>query len=242
MLRSASVAGCLLALLWGGPADGSAQEPGFRGWVSLLPEGRAGWLENENRINQLCQETNNLDACYRAHLAPGVEIHDLRRDPDPSAEVVGQIIVTIVPGRGLTSHYRPVGEAGAAAFTPDVYLQDWGYGPPFFHQTFLEERGRWYLLPPGPWDEPVWLDGRAGNLAELSISTGDIVELDGQGLVVLEASSRTLSVRPEQAADMWCQEGDPPPLRESEPSLLEWDDLVDGEGHLRVGPKYMKGC
>ncbi|NNF29256.1 MAG: hypothetical protein HKN73_18670 [Gemmatimonadetes bacterium] len=232
----------ILALLSGDVTEGAAQETGFRGWVSLLSDGRAGWLENENRIGDLCRDAEDLGACYGTHLAPAVDIYDLRPSPDSSAEVLGQIVVAAVPGRGLTSHYRPAGEGRAMAFTTDVYLKDWGYGPPFFHQTFLEERAGWYLLPADPWERPVWLDGNAPGLAELRISTGEIIELRGEGFLVLEATPRSLTMRPEQDADMWCQEGDPPPLRETAPRLMDWDELVDERGHLLIRPKYMKGC
>lgn len=219
------------------------QQTGFRGWISLVAEGRVGWLENENRLDELCREGGDLNACHRAHLAPAIDVYSLRTDPDSSSEVVGELIVTAVPGRGLASYYRAASATQAVLFTPDVFLQDWGYGPPYFHQTFLEERDGWYRLPIDPWNTPVWLDGNAvGGLFELRLRAGDIIELGGQGFYVLDTAERALSVRPEQDADMWCEAGDPPPLRPAEPRLLEWRDLVDDRGHLLVSPKYMKGC
>jgi hypothetical protein len=98
-------------------------------------------------------------------------------------------------------------------------------------------------LPADPWNTPVWLDGTAvGGLSELRLQAGDIIEFGGQGFYVLQTTERTLSVRPEQDADMWCEAGDPPPLRPAESRLLEWLDLVDDRGHLLLSPKYMKGC
>ncbi len=244
MRRStATLLACLVTVGATGSAPALAQELPFRGWVSLVTHDRLGWLENENRVSQLCGSAPDVGACYAEQLAPAVEVHDLRRRPDPTSEVAGQLVVTIVPGRGLTAHFREAAGAPAAAFTPDLFLQDWGYGPPFFHQTFVEERDGWYRLPSDPWDEPVWLDaGVVGGLTEQTVQTGDIVELDGEGLTVLGTTERTLTVRPEQDADMWCREGDPPALRPAEPTVLEWSDLLDARGHLRLRFRYMKGC
>jgi hypothetical protein len=237
------VAACVLGSLLGYTNPSSAQGLGFRGWVSLIAESPLGWLENENRLGELCREARDLDTCYSSYLAPAVEAYSLRTAPDSASKVVGQLIVTVVPGRGLTSHYRPASESKAVVFTPDVFLQDWGYGPPYFHQTFLDERDGWYRLPADPWDTPVWLDGTVGEgFSELRLRAGDIVELGGQSLYVLQTTERSLLVRPEQDADMWCEAGDPPPLRPAESKLLQWDDLVDDRGHLLVRPKYMKGC
>ena len=234
---------CMLGSNLGWTDAAFAQEMEFRGWISLIPAGRVGWLENENRLGALCPGEGDLDTCHGSHLAPAIDVYTLRTHPDSAAEVVGELIVTAMPGRGLASYHRAATATQALWFTPDVFLQDWGYGPPFFHQTFLEERDGWYRLPADPWDTPVWVDAKAsGGLPELRLQAGDIIEFGGQGFYILHTAERTLSVRPEQDADMWCEAGDPPPLRPAEPQLLEWRDLVDERGHLLVRPGYMKGC
>jgi hypothetical protein len=243
MRRVSILVACVLGTSLSWSDTSFAQETGFRGWISLVAEGRVGWLENENLLRELCREDGDLDVCYRTHLAPAIDVYSLRTRPDSSSDVVGELIVTAVPGRGLASYYRATSATQAVLFTADVFLQDWGYGPPYFHQTFFEERDGWYALPADPWNTPVWLDGTAvGGLSELRLQAGDIIEFGGQGFYVLQTTERTLSVRPEQDADMWCEAGDPPPLRPAESRLLEWLDLVDDRGHLLLSPKYMKGC
>lgn len=242
VVRNAGWTSAVLSLCLLTTTSVSAQNVPFRGWVSLVADGRAGWLENENRIGQLCSDGTELEACYREHLAPAVDVLEMRASPGPDGDVVGHVIVSAVPGRGLSAHYRALDATQSLFFTPDLYLQDWGYGPPYFHQTFTEEQGGWYRLPEGPWDRAVWVSGASGGLDELVLVQGDIVDLDEQGFLILGTSERALRVRPEQDADAWCREGDPPPLHSAEPIEWGWADLVDDRGHLRIRPKYMKGC
>jgi hypothetical protein len=51
-----------------------------------------------------------------------------------------------------------------------------------------------------------------------------------------------LRVRPEQDADMWCDAGDPPPLAAWRERRIPFDELFDGQRHLRISYKYMRGC
>ncbi|MGD8727993.1 MAG: hypothetical protein PVH40_10130 [Gemmatimonadales bacterium] len=192
---------------------------------------------------ELCASAADLTECYRKHLSPLVAVHTLYVSPDASSTSVGDVIVAAVPGRGLTAYYRPEGSAQATQFTPDIYLQDWGYGPPYFHQTFSDSHDGWYRLPPDPWSTPVWLDASAvDGLSELRLRSGDIVQVGVESFYVLRTTGRSLVLRPEQDADMWCEAGDPPPLDPAEPRVYEWNDLIDDRGHLVVRPKYMKGC
>ena len=98
-------------------------------------------------------------------------------------------------------------------------------------------------MPPDPWDGPVWMD-RAGDAVPsiLEVQAGDILELSGRGMFVVSATADALELRPEQPADMWCREGEPPPLVPAEPTVHSRAELVDARGHLTIRPKYMKGC
>lgn len=66
MVRRVSILlACVLGPGLGYTDTAFAQETGFRGWVSLIAEGRLGWLENENRLGELCREARDLDTCYQ---------------------------------------------------------------------------------------------------------------------------------------------------------------------------------
>ena len=172
-------AACLAMLV----APSASAQPGFPGWVGLYAPSRLAWLENENRISELCSNA------------------------------------------------------------PDLYLQDFGYGP-YFHQTFVRRQGDWFLLPRNPWATEVWLHrpGEQAQASVIDVQAGDIIELNGEGMVVVAAESDALSLCSEQPADLWCEEGDPPALVAVTPSRLTRPELLDGDGHLVIRPKYLKGC
>ena len=121
-------------------ATGANAQNGFRAWVGLYDPAHLGWLENENRFGQLCTDSSTLTDCYSEHLAPLVSVYPLHIEPDSSSRRSGDLIVAAVPGRGLSSHFRVAGSRQATPFTPDLYLQDWGYGL-YFHQTVAAQSG-----------------------------------------------------------------------------------------------------
>lgn len=108
--------------------------------IRSLEIARKGWLENENRLGELCTDSSTLTDCYSEHLAPLVSVYPLHIEPDSSSRRIGDLIVAAVPGRGLSSHFRVAGSRQATPFTPDLYLQDWGYGL-YFHQTVAAQSG-----------------------------------------------------------------------------------------------------
>ncbi|MDH3509011.1 MAG: hypothetical protein OEQ25_17870, partial [Gammaproteobacteria bacterium] len=152
-------------------------------------------------------------------------------------------IVLAVPGRGLSAYFHPSGSGETISFVPDLYLQDWGYGP-FFHQTLAQRQGDWFQLPRNPWETPVWVHrpSEQQRSSIIYIQAGDIVELRGSGMYVVEAESDALSLRSEQPADLWCEEGVPPPLVAEEPIRLTREELLDRDGHLMFRLRYLKGC
>jgi hypothetical protein len=229
----------LIALaLWAGAAGANGQS-GFHGWLGLYTPEQLAWLENENRLGALCRNVENLAACQAWALAPMVTTYLLHTAPDTASPRVGELIVVAVPGRGLSAHYREADSGQAIRFQPDLFLQDWGYGP-FFHQTVIHHQGDWFQLPPLPWDETVWLQHSAGTLRYLQ--KGDIVAFRGDGMVVVDAEPEALRLRAEQPADHWCQMGEPPPLQPAVTARYTRDELSDRHGHLIVRPKYLKGC
>ncbi|MCP5056277.1 MAG: hypothetical protein GY937_06055 [bacterium] len=219
-----------------------AQE-GFRGWVGLHGSERHGWLENENRIGELCADAADLGACRAEMLAPAVDVYALHAEPNETSPHLGDLLVQATPGRGLTVQFRAAKSGTAVSFVPDVFLQDWGYGP-YFHQTIVEQDGDWFQLPPDPWDAPVWLrrGSETSRPSIIYVQPQDIVEIQGKGFYVVAVEPDALLLRAEQPADLWCREGDPPPLIADEPTRYSRADLVDARGHLIMRPKYMKGC
>ena len=219
-------------------------QPGFRAWVGLHDPAHLGRLENENRIRELCTESSTLAECYAEHLAPSIATYPLYAEPDTGSRLIGELLVTATPGRGLNAHFRVAGARDALMFTPDLFLQDWGYGPPFFHQTVSAQRGAWFQLPRRPWGEPVWLyrPSEREHDTVAFVQAGDIVEMRGSGWYVISAEPDALVLRPEQPADIWCEEGDPPPLRPADATRFSRAELLDADGHLVFRLKYLKGC
>ena len=124
---------------------------------------------------------------------------------------------------------------------PDLNLQDWGYGP-YYHETFLERRGDWFLLPEDPFPAGTWLNARdLGDEPHLLPVEGIVTSPRGN-LVVLAIDPETLRARPEQPADMWCDSGAPPPLQPWSELRIPRADLYTRTGHLLIAPAHMKGC
>jgi len=219
-----------------------AQE-GFRAWVGLYDRAHLGWLENENRLGELCTDSSTLADCYLEHLAPLVSVYPLHIEPDSSSRRIGDLIVVAVPGRGLSSHFRVAGSRQVTPFTPDLFLQDWGYGP-YFHQTVSAQSGNWFKLPCGPWEDEVWVhrEGESEHSSLIPVQSGDIVEMRGSSWYVIAAEPDALLLRPEQPADLWCEQGDPPTVMPAEPTRFSRGELLDSDGHLVFRLKYLKGC
>ena len=218
-------------------------QPGFRAWVGIYAPTRLGWLENENRISEFCGNSTDVSACYSEMLGPAVDVYTLHAEANDSSARIGELIVVAVPGRGLSAHFRRLGARETITFVPDLFLQDWGYGP-FFHQTITQRQGDWFQLPRNPWETPVWLHrpSEREQPSVIAVQAGDILELRGAGMYVVAAEAEALLLRSEQPADLWCQEGDPPPLVDEQPMRLSREELVDSNGHLVFRLKYLKGC
>jgi hypothetical protein len=250
MSRSTLLVFCAMALLASPPGELLAQEetrPREPGWVGLFSTPALGWLENENRLSALCgrpsvDRIEEWTKCEAEKTSPMILAFPVMREPDPGAERLGTVIVSAVPGSGLTAHYVPAGETRAQPFPPDLYDRDWGYGP-YFHQPFLKREDGWFLLPEDPFPGPVWVQiGRAEEPRVERLYAGEIIRTAVGDMVVLEVTDGSVRVRPEQPADMWCEEGDPSPLEPFEETLLTSADLYDHRGHLTIRPKYLRGC
>jgi hypothetical protein len=231
-------------------SSGLAEHPSGQremGWVGLYNAALVDWLENENRLNERCSDaiagSPKRRDCRDEMMKPKQYSIRLRSAPQDSATSEGALVIVATPGQGLRAYYRPVGGGPMAGFVPDLFDADWGYGP-YFHQTFLERQGTWFLLPAVPLPRPAWIDASEfTNEADVrGLTIGDVIKTPRGDLVVLGLERGVLRARPEQDADMWCKEGDPPPLKPSMEIRIPVEELYAATGHLLVGIKYMRGC
>ncbi len=236
----------------GSAAAQPADEPA--GWVGLFSGELVGWLENENRVDELCKRNGPdtgweaLDTCRDEKLAPKTLQIPVRGLPSRDAPSIGSIIVVADPGDGLDA-FALTGQSGVGVrFVPDEFDRDWGYGPPHFHQTFLERRGTWFRLPARPFARPVWIDVAEWSAERdrpevLHVAIGGIYESPKGDLFVLGVERDVLVARAAQEPDIWwCQEGEPPPLKPVPEWRIPWRELQDEDGHLVLHLKYKRGC
>lgn len=208
-----------------------------------------GWLENENRMGLLCEArpgSAEHHACRAEHLEPRVLVVPVRAGPERDATRLGELVLVARPGRGLRIHASAGGVV--EPFTPDLFLEDWGYGPPYFHQTILERSGSRFRVPlpvmgAGWIDAADWLGGDGeGVHVEVLQRDGSVITTP-HGDVVLEGiENGVLRLRPETEADMWCRTGDPPQVDPPPEVRVPIAELYGPGGHLLLTYKYMKGC
>ncbi len=239
MRRFTVIAACVAMAV---PRPVVAQDPprpGELAWVGLFNDELVGWLYNEYRLDELCGD--RVDGCRDSLLARrelSVDVYDA-----PGGLRLGELVVGATPGQPL--ELSEVIEGRREPFLPDLFLEDWGYGPPWFHLTVSDRRDGYFRVPL-PRMGTGWI--RADDLA----GTGTHVEVVGAGetvyatpvgdMVVLDLEDGVLVARPEQDADMWCRPEDVPDLQPWEEVRIPFAELFDDRGRLLLRPKYMKGC
>jgi hypothetical protein len=216
------------------------------GWLGLFNSDLVEWLENENRLPSLCTnftQTAEESRCRDEKLAPKVHVVRLWTGPSNTAASAGSLVVIATPGKGLRAFFASAKGGAATEFQPDLFDGDWGYGP-YFHETFLERRGTWFRLPAEPFPSGTWVNAAdLGGEPELRLlGIEEIVSSPVGDVVVLGIERTVLRARPEQDADMWCQTGDPPPLRTWQELRIPVHELYTPTGHLRLHKKYTRGC
>lgn len=233
-----------ICVLGSGPAH--AQRPsalGDLGWVGLYNTALLEWLENENRLSTLCPDTPKARECREEKMKPKLYRIALREHPRETAASQGDLVIRAAPGQRLRAYYRPAPGGPEREFVPDLFDPDWGYGP-YFHQTFLERRGAWFLLPAAPLSRPAWAgigEPHVRLLRELH-ETRDVIITPHGDLVVTGLDRRALRARPEQKADQWCESGNPPPLKPWTEIRIPVEKLYNDAGHLLVDIKHKRGC
>lgn len=211
-------------------------------WLGLFNAELVGWLENENRLNELCPgSTESPEGCKRSVLRPKTITLDILADP--KGPRIGFLEIQSTPGKGLDAFVIKAGSATRVQMLPDLFDADWGYGP-YFHQTVLDSLGPSVLLPFDSLMQAAWIDARQlGSAPEYrSIQQGQIYSIGGQSVVILSVSEKGIMVREEQAGDMWCAEGQPPPLQKAREWHIDNDELYNESGHLKLKVKYTRGC
>ncbi len=226
--------------------DLSAEEvnPSFIGWVGLWNGEMVRWAENENQIASLCPKALAQEErvkCKAENLAEKVWTIGAYTRPDKNSRKAGEILITVKPGDPFVASFKsPGGEI--AQFEPDLYDQDWGYGP-YFHQTILEQKGDWLEIPLRPFTRSAWIHPGAAiqRMDIIPIRKGPVYELDTQNIVITDIGKETVSYRSENSADMWCNAGAPPKPPAGESKTIRIRELFSN-GHLKLDIKYKRGC
>lgn len=236
---------CICALVSGAHAAKPSGEAEIA-WLGLYNAALIDWRGNENRLEALCSHaapSPKWRECRDEKMRPKRHVVPLRSAPDITAAVVGELVIQATPGEGLRAYYRPATGQRETEFVPDLFDADWGYGP-FFHQTALERRGTWFLLPSVPFSQAVWVNASdfTSEPDVRLLEVGEIIKIAGQDLVFLGLDHGVARTRAEQSADMWCEEGEPPALKPSPEIRVPVEKLYRPTGHLLVDIKYKRGC
>ena len=223
----------------------SAEQRNIVGWVGLWNTSMVEWAENENRLHRLCPKSmaeKDRTSCKNFHLRSKTWAIPTFLKPNTASTKTGEILIEITPGMGFKISYQPKGKE-AISFTPDLYDPDWGYGP-YFHQTVLEVKGDWVLLPKIPFHQPVWINASKliGQKDILALKVGGIYWLNKKEIVIVKKTKSGVFLRPEQRADMWCEGGEPPPIKSVKPDWVSNELLYDKNGHLKLTIVYTRGC
>lgn len=229
------------------PITGQTQPTHNVGWVGLYNQQLIDWLENVNRMRELCAPAEEGSAAYDAcrHAQTVSKTIELRlfAAPTDTALPVGAIRLVATPGTGLAAFFVPGGNRPPRRFQPDLYDSDWGYGP-YFHETYLDRRGPWFRLAEGPFPKGSWLDSRelAPEPVVETLEPGDIVTTPRRDLYIIGIDAAAVRARLEQPRDMWCEGGLEPPLKPFRTLVIPFSKLYDATGHLVIHVKYTRGC
>jgi hypothetical protein len=215
-------------------------------WLGLFHWDLIAWLDNPRRLHEICPDSLGERArCEQQARAAKIENLRLYREPSSDAETVGTLIIIALPGKGLFHAFKALGEK-AQRFSPDLYDQDWGYGP-YYHQTVQARRDDWFQLPPQPFAQAVWLNARplfnANGVPPLeNVNLDTVYLLNNDSVVFTNLGENSVSMRLEQPADMPCDKDEEKETPDVPEQTRPYSDLFDEYGHLKLKIKYMRGC
>ena len=216
----------------------------LKGWVGLWNDEMIEWAENKNRISKLCPkilENNELKKCKDNFLSEKKWTIDTYKQSNLNSKKVGKIVILVKPGKSLETVFK--GASGeTTVFIPDLYDQDWGYGP-YLHQTILEQKEDWVKIPLPGTVRFAWINPRK------DIRTFDIKPITKErvykyrngSIVIVDASRNAVKYRLENKSDMWCDIGQAPKVPAGKIKTLSTEKLFEN-GHLTIDLKYKRGC
>jgi hypothetical protein len=222
-------------------------------WVGLFNHEMVAHLEGGNKYRTLKWQSpppENLDVIREELLTPRTWKISVRKKPDINSEEIGIIEITATPDDevipvsqlGLTATFHPAASGTPIPFVPDLFDRDWGYGP-WFHQTALERKNHWFLLPKNPLPQPGWIS--TNDLGEephvVRVEVGTIYILDDRSITIVGSDPDAVLIRDEQHGDYFCGD-DPPAIEPAEITRMPYKDLYNKDGHLRLKTKYTRGC
>lgn len=165
----------------------------------------------------------------------------------PDGKPVGSILISYTPREGTRPFFiTPWREI--FPFTPTIFDSDWGYGPPWFHQTLFEQRGHWYriALPAitSGWIKIEDVPGEEDDGRVISMSNQDWgpVEINNKHYVILGSSADYVEVRDELPLDGPCEGKTADIFGPFQVTRLPLADLYDSACELKIKPAYTRGC
>lgn len=215
------------------------------GWVGLWNSEMVNWAENANQIYKLCPKSMNQEAykkCREKNLSKKTWTIPAFKNPNNKSPKVGEILITVKPGSSFIASFKNNSE-DITDFEPDLFDQDWGYGP-FFHQTIIEKNGTWIKLPIPSLPTPIWINPKESikNSDNITVTKNSVYILNSESIVITKISGNTVFYRSEQESDMWCDAGEQPKLKTSKVQKINIKQLYDKQKHLKLDIKYKRGC
>lgn len=208
-------------------------------WIGLFTHELAGWLETAGEAAQGDARSRQRVDDWEHERVLDLPVFE---GPSEQSAKLGVIRTHFKPLEPAWTCFLPANGTEEIPFVPDIYEPGWAYSP-YCHQTILERRGDWFLLPEVPLPKPGWIS--AASYPERApitlLEPGGIYTFSEESIVILDILDDGVLVRPEQDCDMWCS-SNPPPMQPFEPRKLTRKDLSDANGHLLLKKKYTRGC
>ncbi len=208
--------------------------------IALYKHDLTGWLENENRMNEICP-TQDKACVVKALLArtDKMSVYD-----HPAGKIIANLEVVYTPGKGMTTNLTQDGKT--YPFKPPIYDNDWGYGP-YFHATMLDQQGAWKQIVL-PSIQSGWVELPEAEILELAQYKESVYTLLGSitpsrpVFVIVKSNNESLTVRDEQPSDMDCAAGGSPPLAPFKEQVIPLSHIYDDNCNLLLVPAYPRGC
>ena len=96
--------------------------PAEMGWVGLYNDALIQWLENENRLDDLCAAFKEYerDRCRDEKLRPQPFVIPLHSAPSSHSKSAGSLLLLAAPGKGLRFFFVEPDGGRPLVFEPDL--------------------------------------------------------------------------------------------------------------------------